>query len=459
MRRAVMGTVAMWLAGIGGLEAQNAPGYLADPQMQSVPQLAPNNHYPQQQGYYDPAMQNGQRQQMPPGYGPANAIMNPAMTNGYPQSMPMRPTYANQYANPGMYQNQNANPGMYQNQQSNAAMYQNQYANPGMYQNQYANPGTNSNQFANQAMMGRGMMIAGANEALPQPNAVPPQQMNGMPAPGYGPPMTYPPGYGAAYDGGDYCGDGYCNNYCNRCCPNGACGPEGRSWASAELLFFWTKGQGMPPLVTSGVDLANPGIIGQPGTVVLFGGERVGEDLRMGLRVRGGFWIDECQMLGVEGSFFFIANRNVDFMSECQVGDFVARPFFNLGIGAQDAEIVCAPGVLCGHVAINAFNEMFGADANIRRNLCCNCDYRADLVLGFRYMHLLDDLSIEENLTNLDPNRGAIGEGFIVRDRFHANNNFYGGQVGAAGEFRSGQFFMDWRRPGRARLDHPRRDD
>lgn len=398
MRRALFGTLAGWLTGAAGLLAQGpAPQMRPMPdqlQMQQQMQYAQPQGYPPRQAYYDGPMPNAPRQQMGPYYGPANAVMNPATANGYPPNWPMQ---------------------------------RQQYANPGLMP-----PGP--------------MMMAGASEPLPPPNQAPPQQlydMRAMPAPGYAP-MNYGPG-GYAKNGGPWgdCGD--CGDGCWNRCPCGACGPDGKTWASAELLFFWTKGQNLPPLVTSGVDVANPGILGQPGTTILFGGGRIGENLRMGVRTRGGFWLDECQMLGIEGSFFFIANRDVHFTEECQVGDFISRPFFNIGNGAQDAEIVCAPGILCGHVSVTAFNEMFGADANLRRNLCCTPNYRVDLVGGFRYMHLLDDLRIDENLTNLDPNRGVVGEGFIVQDRFHSNNNFYGGQIGAAGEFRSGQFFMDWR--------------
>src|SRR5436305_14217566 len=33
-----------------------------------------------------------------------------------------------------------------------------------------------------------------------------------------------------------------------------------------------------------------------------------------------------------------------------------------------------------------------------REKLCCGCDYRFDLLAGFRYLHLDEDLSITENI-------------------------------------------------------------
>src|SRR5262249_27696149 len=129
-------------------------------------------------------------------------------------------------------------------------------------------------------------------------------------------------GYGPQYrDSSDSCWNGSGER-------RGLCRDD-RSWSSVELLFFWARGQNVPPLVTSGVDANSPGRLGDPGTTILFGNGPLDQGLRMGVRTRGGFWIDQCQMLGVEGSFFFIANRVDNFDSNSQVGGVISRPFFN----------------------------------------------------------------------------------------------------------------------------------
>jgi hypothetical protein len=278
-----------------------------------------------------------------------------------------------------------------------------------------------------------------------------PGMMPGAPM-GRGGPMGPGPNgsrnYSGAWNDGNYwnsgCGNGDCGGECSRC-PCGPCGPEGRIWASAELLLWWTKGQGVPPLVTSGTGVNNPGVLGQPGTSVLFGDARLGEEMRVGVRTRLGFWLDECQNWGVEGSFLYLGESSTSFSHCCTVGDVLGRPFNNVAINAPDAELVCLPGVVTGCVDIRAVSDFYSADANIRRNLCCSCASRVDFVIGFRYAHLSDSLEIAESLTNLDATRGAIGEGFAVQDNFRATNNFYGGQIGFAGEVRSGAIFIDWR--------------
>lgn len=320
-----------------------------------------------------------------------------------------------------------------------------------------------------------GGMVAQSTTQLPPPTSVPsdgrfgasqPPSMGvdprGVPTPSYPPSMMAPrlnspvtnepaaaPNWPFPWNGS---AEAYWGQGCGECgpwsrCPWGACGPEGRMWASVDLLLWWTRGHNIPPLLTRGTGPGNPGILGQPGTTILFGNGPLANTLRVGVRPRVGFWIDECQTLGVEGSFYYLG-QVVDNYEFCfPPGDVIGRPFFNTNpaVNAQDAELVNVPGVLAGCVDIAATSEFYGADANLRRNLICQCDSRIDLVGGFRYSHLSDSLAITETLTNLDPGRGVVGEGFIVRDSFRTVNNFYGGQFGLAGEIRSGSLFVDWR--------------
>jgi hypothetical protein len=413
MRRALFGTLAGWLAGAAGLVAQQPMPPMSSPYANYAAPVA----FPGQ--YYDPATYDARRAAVP-AYGPMMGVptYGPAVPVGYGS-----PTYGPVMIAGGL--------------QPPGAVTPLPAPRP-----------------ADAPMPGAPGMMPGPMGG-PPPGAMPgapmgPNAMNpGMAGPG-------PNGwwnYGnSAWDGGNAwngggCWGGDCGGNCGSPCSRGPCGPEGRLWVSAEVLLWWTKGQGVPPLLTNGTGAANPGILGAAGTTIAFGDKRLGEDMRAGIRTRLGFWIDECQTLGIEGSFFWLAQTNDEFCHTCTVGDVLGRPFFNTdpAVNANDAEIVCQPGVLSGGVNIRATNEFYGSDANIRRNLCCSCNSRIDIVGGFRYMHLSDSLEISESLTNLDAARGAIGEGFVVQDAFRVTNNFYGGQVGFAGEWRSGQIFFDWR--------------
>src|SRR5262245_20711328 len=72
-----------------------------------------------------------------------------------------------------------------------------------------------------------------------------------------------------------------------------------RNWVDAEVLFWWMKSANLPPLVTAsppGTAAANVGVLGVPGTVVLFGGSSVNGDLSVGGRVKAGRWLGDEQL-------------------------------------------------------------------------------------------------------------------------------------------------------------------
>src|SRR5438445_8441123 len=90
---------------------------------------------------------------------------------------------------------------------------------------------------------------------------------------------------------------------------NGVCGPQGKFWLSAEYLAWWIKKEGIPPLVTVGspTDLV-PGAIGQPGTVVVVGGDDIDFRTFSGGRLTTGMWLNDCQTKGFESNYLFLGH-------------------------------------------------------------------------------------------------------------------------------------------------------
>jgi hypothetical protein len=284
--------------------------------------------------------------------------------------------------------------------------------------------------------------------AAPSPSAA--QTPNGHPA--------LPPtvsGTGPSCSTGNCAQSWTCNPF--QCCP--PCGPNGRVWASAELLLWWTKGMYIPPLVTAspaGTPRALAGVLGAPTTRILMGDERINDDMQPGLRVRAGMWLDDCQLCGIEGSYFFL-NPSTDRSFDCLDAPVLARPFFDVnpgvpnplvagavGFAAPNSQLVCFPGVLNGTVTVRADTDFYGFDANARKNLCCDCCYRIDLLAGYRYLNLTDRLTIDEDLQVISAANPAIplGTTFQVHDQFDVENSFNGGQVGVAAERRRGRWYI-----------------
>jgi hypothetical protein len=234
------------------------------------------------------------------------------------------------------------------------------------------------------------------------------------------------------------CGEGHGVFGCGGCCP-----PVSRFYASAEYLLWWTKGANLPPLITAGSagDLAsgtNVGALGLPGTAVLFGGDDVNQQARSGARFMVGYWFGEDRLLGIEGGGFFLGRQTSSFSAASTGTPILTRPFFNAATGLQDSELVAAPGILAGAVTARTSNTFYGAEANLRSNILCGPCWNVDLIAGYRYLSLDEDLTIGESLQALQ-----VPLTFVLNDSFRVQNRFNGGQIGFESEWRRNRWSLD----------------
>jgi hypothetical protein len=237
-----------------------------------------------------------------------------------------------------------------------------------------------------------------------------------------------------------------------------AVSPGARFYASAEYLLWWVKGFNTPPLVTtSPASVPQPlqGVLGVPTTTVLFGGSPLSQDVFSGGRFRAGYAFGPCNLWAVEGSYFFLSQQSVRFNAASPATPVIARPFLaNDSVLGQfeSAQLVASPGTnpgdlfsSTGSIRINAPTEFWGAELNARRTICCGCNYKFDLLAGYRFLSLREGLHITEDLLALRavPSAGTgVGDHIVVTDRFDTRNRFHGGQLGAAGEWRYGRLVL-----------------
>jgi hypothetical protein len=213
----------------------------------------------------------------------------------------------------------------------------------------------------------------------------------------------------------------------------------------AEYLR-WRISDSRPPALFTTSPPASAGILGRPGTTVLFGDDRSAVDggWRSGLRLTAGAWLDDCRTIGVEFSYFDLEDHGSSFAAAgtgAPGSPVLARPFFNAQSGREDSEIIALPGVAAGSVRASTSSRLWGAEANGVCNLCCGCAYRVDALAGFRYLDFDEDLAVQENISVLPSVAGLGGSRFAVLDRFAASNDFYGGQVGFRAEARRGRLY------------------
>ncbi len=218
----------------------------------------------------------------------------------------------------------------------------------------------------------------------------------------------------------------------------------GRLWYGAELLGWVTKGgQRLPALVTAspgGTPISDAGKLGFSTTKLLFGNNAVFDEMRIGGRLRGGWWFDHDHTIGVEGVFFGIDGENNDFQAGGDGTNILARPFFNVDTAQQDARLIAFPTTTIGGdsvtaegaIALEARMEFSGAEAIARTLVGSSRVHRIELIAGYRHSHLDDSLLIVEeiNTTTVDPSATTITEVGNLLDAFQAENNFHGGEVG-----------------------------
>lgn len=274
-------------------------------------------------------------------------------------------------------------------------------------------------------------------------------------------------GAGCAGDCDGSCGlGGACSVPCtSSCCP---CGPSGRFWIRAEYLLWWAKGMDTPALVTTtaGTPLAqDAGVLGTDGTSVLYGDDEILDGDRNGFRFRTGWWMDPCQWRGFEFDAIFMEDVGESFSRNSVGAPILARPFYNVELDSEDAELVAYSGVVSGQIGIQSDSEFISLAPRFRCNLkcenfspnpACGCGtcnpcgdtmcrpiggQRVDFTLGYRYMGLDEQLTISEQLA-----ANANGEiaNFDLTDSFRTENDFHGAEIGLIWEYYRGPWSLEF---------------
>jgi hypothetical protein len=207
-----------------------------------------------------------------------------------------------------------------------------------------------------------------------------------------------------------------------------------RFWAQAEYLHWWTKGNPLPPLVTT----SPAGVL--PGAQVLFGGNDVDAEGRHGSRISFGYWLQGEQRTALEASAGWIgSNGGTRFSASSNGASFLGRPFVNAITGAPDAFLVAFPGVLSGTVSVSTFTQMLSASAGLRKNWRKTERWRIDAVGGYRYFQYRETLKIQQSSVILG-GPFPVGTTITGADDFKAKNDFHGVEAGVAGEWNRGRW-------------------
>ncbi len=263
------------------------------------------------------------------------------------------------------------------------------------------------------------------------------------------------PLHDATCDGCDGCGNNDLWSCDSMCCDGVDC-HCGKAWhsiisdhfgsdrwfATTELMLMWRKGDRLPPLVTTGpaVDSDTAGELGQPGTEILFGEERTLNELRAGGRFTLGAWLDDRECQALVGRYWFAGRESTHYQTDFNETPVIARPFLNVtpSSSTEDTLLIAFPALReNGRISVSGNSDVFGADISVHQFLYGKYGATVDLVYGYQYMRLDEDLSISSTSTYVDTG-GTVPAGTItdVNDSFNAISEFHGAQLGFASRYR-----------------------
>jgi hypothetical protein len=245
------------------------------------------------------------------------------------------------------------------------------------------------------------------------------------------------------------CDNGPCDD--SPCCPRACWAMErcfrplaNRVEVRADWLLWWGKGNNVPPLVTTSpttTPRTQAGVLGEPGTSILFGNGYLNDTASSGARIALDYWFTCDHSLGAEVEYFGLSENSQSFQASNNTVPVIARPFYNTQTSAADSGIIAYPGAQTGNVNITVTSELQGVEALLRHTWYRNGDAHFDFLAGYRYVRLSDDLRINEFETFIDPAGSVpVGSTLALSDHFNTLNEFQGADLGLASDWSYGRW-------------------
>jgi hypothetical protein len=237
-----------------------------------------------------------------------------------------------------------------------------------------------------------------------------------------------------------------------------------RCWFGLAYQTAWMRqGPLGVPLVTMGSAAdTTPGAIGQPGTVVLFGDQKIDYRMLHGLRLDVGRFFDDDNHFSADFSGFYFFPRHVTFNrgSDATGLPILSRPVFNVAQNQESIYTISSLStdpetgediIVAGKTLVDARAQIWGFEINGRWHNYCGHRTHTECLFGFRTVRLEESLFIQDTISPLtgtaeiDFNGLPIAPGDVIidRDGFRAENQFYGFQFGGKVRWEGDYAFVD----------------
>jgi hypothetical protein len=161
---------------------------------------------------------------------------------------------------------------------------------------------------------------------------------------------------------------------------------------------------------------------------------------RSGGRFTLGAWLDPDATLGVEGTYLFLTPQTTTHAAASNGTPVIGLPFYDVLTETEGFAPLSIPGIRSGRAILSLTNRLQSGEVNGLARLMSTDRLSIFGLAGFRYLDFDEDLNFGFAVVQ-SPASGFPG-GFAGFDRFNANNNFYGGQLGLRGMLRLGNWFV-----------------
>jgi len=215
-------------------------------------------------------------------------------------------------------------------------------------------------------------------------------------------------------------------------------GPLGPSWDDFELLLWWSKAHPIPPIVSAS-HMGGPPVLGARETVLVVGGQSIGNQATAGGRFKFGAALNEAETVGGEVVYFFLGTQTfkttIRGLNNPRIQS-LGLPYTNSVTGREEAFPLVLPGVSTGSVYATTTTRLQGAEANGVANLFDVVGFKLNGLLGYRFLQVHEGLTIEQR-------RFTGTSAGSIYDEFIGHNQFHGGQLGLHADLTHGVVFCE----------------
>jgi hypothetical protein len=209
--------------------------------------------------------------------------------------------------------------------------------------------------------------------------------------------------------------------------------PITRFWASAEYLLWGNEGMYVPALATTsptGTASNVAGVLGEDTTTILKGQSHFNDDVRSGGRFELGAWLDSSHQDSLALTYFFIGEGSAGYHVNPADNGIIARPFFNVSTGDEDARLVAYPNLVEGTLDVTAQSSFQAAALEYRRQAVRSGRFKIDYIFGYMFAKLDENVTIRDSTLSLS----GVTQGTAINlyDAFDSSNAFHGASVGIA---------------------------